>query len=296
MKKNLSLLYILLALGITWLLWIPALIMTANQGYPLPTIAYLVENRSFEFLNTQHTLTVISFSLAVYGPLLAGLVVSLVGGWKRTREWFAPVLHWKVNIKWYGLALLIVLAIALLPVLVGLPLGMVTARAGYIFPSVSFILFLLVYQFLTSGLGEEPGWRAFLLPYWTEKLGQEKAVWYSGLIWALWHFPFTIFYTLQGTAGMSVAGQLSMVIPALIGQVMGVIGMVYIYTWLLEKTGSVFLAMVFHALSNTTTAVVSASISAQPIINLAMAAMPWLVVVAIDKFEKRGTAKKAAES
>ncbi len=296
MKKNLALLYILLALGITWLLWIPALIMTAQQGYPLPTIAYLIENRSFEFLNTQHTLVVISFSLAVYGPLLAGLVVSLVGGWKRTREWFAPALRWKVNIKWYGLALLFVLASALVPVLVGLPFGMVTARVGYIFPSALFILFLLVYQFFTSGLGEESGWRGFLLPYWSEKLGQEKAVWFSGLIWALWHFPFTIFYTLQGTAGMSVAGQLSMLIPSLIGQVMGVIGMVYIYAWLMDKTQSVFLAMVFHALSNTVSAVVSASITAQPIVSLAMAAMPWLIVVVIDKVEKRGKAKQAAES
>ena len=40
-------------------------------------------------------------------------------------------------------------------------------------------------------LGEEIGWRGFLLPA-LEPLGKTKAMIYSGMIWALWHTPMIL--------------------------------------------------------------------------------------------------------
>ena len=80
MKKNGSLVFIVLALGITWVLWIPALVLVSAKGYPLPTIDYLLNHRSFAIVNSEHGLAVVLFSLAVYGPLLAGLIVTLMEG------------------------------------------------------------------------------------------------------------------------------------------------------------------------------------------------------------------------
>lgn len=68
-----------------------------------------------------------------------------------------------------------------------------------------FYLFLLatlgVISSLTNALGEEIGWRGFLvwemrkvLPFWQVGLG-------SGLIWALWHYPGILFANYNSGAG-----------------------------------------------------------------------------------------------
>lgn len=288
MKRNPTLIYILLALGITWLLWIPALLFVSTKGYPLPTINYLLEHQSFQFVNNEHIFMVIIFSLAVYGPLIAGLVASWVeGGRPGIKEWFSPVFRWAVKPHWFGLVLLIALSVVLVPVLTGAILGLVTWRIDYALPSILLIVFLFFYQFLTSGLGEEPGWRGYLLPRWTVQYGQEKAVWWTGLIWALWHFPFTIFYTLNGVQDLSLAAQLSILLPSLIGQTISLIGTTYIYAWLLNHTRSLFLAILFHALGNFFSAIILAPLTVNPIINLAVGAIPWLIVLILDKTDKK---------
>lgn len=288
MKKNGILVFIGLALGITWLLWIPALALVSAKGYPLPTIDYLLQQRSFAFVNGEHALAVALFSLAVYGPLLAGLIVtSMEGGRKRAMEWFAPVLNWRVKPYWLGMAFLIASAVALLPVLVGLLSGLATLRPGGVFPPLLLVLGLFVYQLLTSGLGEEPGWRAYLLPRLQAGYGREKAVWGSGLVWALWHFPFTIYYTLQGAPDLPPVSQLALVIPALIGQTMSLIGMVYIYAWLVNGAQSVWIAVLFHALGNTLNSTAGAMVVANPIISLGIGAMPWLIVLVLERIDKK---------
>ena len=136
MKKNGSLVFIGLALGITWVLWIPALALVSAKGYPLPTIDYLLKQRSFAIVNSEHGLAVVLFSLAVYGPLLAGLIVTLMeGGRERAAEWFAPVLRWKIKPYWLGMALLIALAVVLLPMLVGALSGLVISAPGWDLPA-----------------------------------------------------------------------------------------------------------------------------------------------------------------
>ncbi len=46
---------------------------------------------------------------------------------------------------------------------------------------------------LASALGEEIGWRGFLLPRLYQSLGYRGAVLVSGLIWAAWHMPILLF-------------------------------------------------------------------------------------------------------
>jgi membrane protease YdiL (CAAX protease family) len=297
MKKNTPLFYIGFALGITWLLWIPALVLVSQKGYPLPTIDYLLQQRSFQFVNAAHIWAVTSFSLAVYGPVIAALLAAWVeGGRQGVRDWFAPVLRWRVAPRWYAIVLAVALFLVALPVLVGWLPGLVTPRSAYTFPSIAFIGFLFLYQFLTSGLGEEPGWRGYLLPRWQAQFGADKAIWYTGLIWALWHFPFTIFFLLRNAPDLPLAAQLSMLLPSLAGQTMSLIGMTYIYAWLLRQTESVFIAMLFHALGNTLNALAAATLVTNPVVSLAIAAMPWLVVWIIEKTSRPAVMKDKAAS
>jgi uncharacterized protein len=79
-----------------------------------------------------------------------------------------------------------------------------------------FALTLAPFVNLLFAVGEEIGWRGFLLPK-LMPLGQWKAILLSGLIWGLWHAPTTLIYSynfpqhpylgvLIGFAGFTLLG------------------------------------------------------------------------------------------
>lgn len=53
-------------------------------------------------------------------------------------------------------------------------------------------LIIGVFIGLISALGEEIGWRGFLVPRLKEKYGERKSLIISSLFWCLWHFPLII--------------------------------------------------------------------------------------------------------
>ena len=59
---------------------------------------------------------------------------------------------------------------------------------------------ILLVLCLTDGLGEETGWRGFLLPRQLQHLNRLAASCLLGVIWALWHLP------LFWTEGAALAG------------------------------------------------------------------------------------------
>ncbi len=52
---------------------------------------------------------------------------------------------------------------------------------------MTFLVYVLI--FLITAMGEEVGWRGFLLPKLNDLFGMRKASLLSGLVWALWHYP-----------------------------------------------------------------------------------------------------------
>jgi membrane protease YdiL (CAAX protease family) len=44
-------------------------------------------------------------------------------------------------------------------------------------------------QIVTGAIGEEIGWRGFLLPRLGQRLGANRAAWTMGILWSLWHVP-----------------------------------------------------------------------------------------------------------
>lgn len=136
---------------------------------------------------------------------------------------------------------------------------------------------------LTSGLGEEPGWRGYLLPALQASYPQGKAIWIMGLIWALWHYPFTIYVTMASLDPALEAPVVAVIVPALIGQTMSLIGMAYLYTWMFNHTRSLFLLMFFHALSNVVPEMALRTILPNPLTPLLTAVMPWVIVFVLEK-------------
>lgn len=94
---------------------------------------------------------------------------------------------------------------------------------------------------LLSSLGEEIGWRGFLLPALKERLGFNRAVLIVGLFWCLWHFPLLLFGGYM--QGVPMWYQL----PAF---VLCIFPVSVIMAVLTEKSGSVWPAAFLHAAHN----------------------------------------------
>ena len=64
-----------------------------------------------------------------------------------------------------------------------------------------FITVCLLPPSMISTLGEELGWRGFLVPELTQWIGPERAAFTSGVIWCAWHFPALLWfgYGVTGT-------------------------------------------------------------------------------------------------
>ena len=97
-------------------------------------------------------------------------------------------------------------------------------------------------------LGEELGWRSYLLPKLTGLYGQRKAILLSGLVWGLWHAPIIAMGHNYGTGywGWPILGILAMVVFCL--------AMGSFEAFLTFRTGSVWPAAMAHSSLNAITA------------------------------------------
>lgn len=279
--------YLLLAFGITWLGWIPALVIADSQGYKLPTIANFNQVLQVGFVNSTHVVLSIMFSLAVYGPLVGGLVATRIDSGKEgITDLLKRTIKWRVGFKWYAFALGFAIIIPLVPRLIAELIGQIEPQAGDALGwSLPLLAGVFLWQLLTSGLGEEPGWRGYLLPRFQSRHGQGKATWLLGLVWAVWHYPFTIYDTVTNMGALPLIGVVITLLMALLGQTLSLIGMTHLYVWLYDNTQSVFLAIVFHALTNFLPRILLAGVS--PSLSLLVAVMPWFVVFALERGNAR---------
>lgn len=272
--------YLLIANGITWLGWLPGLTIGGQQGYVMPNFTTYAELFKIGFANSQHMLLGITFQLGVYGPLIGGLVATWMDGGKEgLADLWQRIINWTVGWRLFLTAFLIAFLITGLPVAV-------SALVGGFAPStytISYVMFLFVVQLFTSGLGEEPGWRGFLLPRLQARFPGQKPVWVLGLIWAVWHYPLVIMQTLSMMQNVTVPQMVITIIMSLAGQTMALIGITFIYVWLYNKTQSVFLTIVFHALSNLFSVWLFTFLKEPQAVTVFAALMPWAVVVFMQK-------------
>jgi membrane protease YdiL (CAAX protease family) len=94
---------------------------------------------------------------------------------------------------------------------------------------------------MASALGEEIGWRGFLVPELYKSLGYTKTSLLTGLIWSLWHYPILLFADYNsGTPawyGLSCFTVL-------------VISISFVFTWFRIRSNSLWTAVLLHASHN----------------------------------------------
>lgn len=252
--------YLGLAFGWTWAFWIGSYVLSMNAGIKLATDLSIFQ--VFSLVGQPSFVYQLGFALGVFGPLL-GYIFS-----GQRRQWFgkpAKEFTWLVLLMPFGM---------MLPGLL-LSLGF-----GYLDPKILTgealvaVIGYLVANFITSGT-EEFGWRGVLYPqlkattakFWDVSLK-------GGIIWAIWHYPLMVMLYLP--FGLAV------LIPSLIGFTASIVGMNYITNVIYEKTNSIWLSMLLHALNNTTSFLMILLFPLSPFMFVS-SIMVWVVVALLER-------------
>jgi len=179
---------------------------------------------------------------AAFGPLIAAaLVIAATHGGAGLREWGAGFLRWRVGARGAALALaspFLLLALALL--LVGAGSGRWPAAGaleGGKLATAGGWLHLLVISGLVQGLGEEPGWRGYLHARLRERRTLLMAVLLLFPVWLLWHLP-------------AFLGRPAFGVPQFVAFSFGILAAAVWLAHIMERTGSLLMAILWHALIN----------------------------------------------
>jgi len=229
--------FIIITFAISWPLFLAPLLFQNTD----PTIASLV--------------TTGLWALAMWGPGVAAIVTTLLVEKKPFRSLNMNRLGSK---RYYLWAWFLPTALTVLGGLFTLAFGIakldlslttirdaLPATTGNISPSlivaiqVAFAILLAPFINVLFALGEELGWRGFLLPHLMD-LGQWKAILLSGVVWGIWHAPAIA----QGLnyPGYPVAGILMMIVfCVLLGTV---------FAWLYLNTQSPWAPALAHGAVN----------------------------------------------
>lgn len=168
--------------------------------------------------------------MTVFGPAVAAMIVSYFGGGKiSVTSLFRSLRIRRRHAYW---------------VVVSIAAGLLTTVAAFALAGVrvgelakaSAVLFMvhLVLQVLTVGIGEELGWRGWLLPTLAGNRTFAAATALTGFAWIVWHGPVFL-------SGVTVA----------IGFVALLVAMSVLLAWLWAQTeGSVGVVAVAHAAVN----------------------------------------------
>lgn len=217
--------FFILSYAITWLLWAPMVF----GGVPA-------------FSDTRHVPSwsaLPAVAVGVTGTAFA--MAAITGGRAAVRRMLDRLLHWRVEVRWYLVALLTVpvLELAITAAATGTAVfAALTPSALALYPAA------FAAHFVFGPLFEESGWRGFALPRLQHRYGPMRGTLLLGVLWAGWHF----FLYAPGWAGAGIIGVVNMAIFVAFTVTVSVL-----FTWLSNNTGaSLLLVMLLHGSINGT--------------------------------------------
>lgn len=215
------------------------------------------------------------------GPSVASiLVTAIVAGKAGLRELLSGLLRWRVDTRWYVVALLtaplvfvVVHAALSLASPVFLP-GLVTAPDKAPFLLAGLVSGLLV------GFCEELGWTGFAIPRLRLRHSVLATGLITGVLWTAWHAP-----SLRLWPSVALSGDLSLPVFAAVTSALVLVGQLLAYrvlmVWIYDRTGSLLVAMLMHAGLTASTFILGPAViagSALLVYDVVLGAAWWLVV------------------
>jgi membrane protease YdiL (CAAX protease family) len=220
-RRNPLLLFIGLSYSLSWLCWAP--LVLAKHG--------LISSHPSQYLHF----------LGALGPALAALITARAHGGRsglrslleRLRAWRIPPI-WHL-VAWVSPGALLLVSVAVLYLIRGEPWDPALFGRSAEYPQLPGPVYWVA-SIVFYGFGEETGWRGYALPHLQQERSAFVATLFLSVIWALWHLP--LFAFSPGLSRMGVAKILGWYFSILTGAIL--------FTWLMNSTGSVLIAAVFH--------------------------------------------------
>ena len=218
------------------------------------------------------------------GPSLSGLLlIGLVHGRVGFRDLFSRLLRWRVEARWYAIALLfapLLVAVILLGLLLFSP--MYTPGIAVRSDKVFWLVFSLAWGLIGGGLLEETGWTGFVVP----ELRRRYSVFTTGLIvgilWGIWHILIT--FWMSGTPSGDLS--LAIFVPAMIFNLVSLPAYRVLLVQFYDRNGSLLLVMLMHAFFSSSRIILNPpglDLLYGVIFELILAIVLWVVVVLVNR-------------
>ncbi len=213
------------------------------------------------------------------GPSIAGILCAwFFHGTSGLGELLSRLLRWRVDARWYALALAaapLAVAATLLPLSCYSPVYL----PGILATSTPWLhLVLGIVTGLAAGFFEELGWTGFATPQLRRRYGVFLTGIVIGLAWGLWHLLVVWWGSGAASGGLSMALYLPVMLFSFLPPYR------VLMTWVYERTGSLLIGMLMHAALTASIRVFDPlAISGAPILiyNLALGAVLWIAAVAV---------------
>ena len=216
-KRTDLFLFIAITFLFSWLVWLPS-VLDSQEIISLPQWVGLVTN------------------IATFGPMIgAVVVVGIRSGKAGIKNLLAKMLNTKFKKTWWIAIILLIPVISGLSYAIAVPITGDTWETGFAW---SLLVNVIIMFFVGGPLGEELGWRGYMLERLQKKRNALASSLIVGFIWGVWHLPL---HFMTGTTQEYIPIWAFILLQMVIS---------ILYTWIYNNTKSVLAVIIFHWVGN----------------------------------------------